>query len=106
MPRKATGCLPDDHQAVAATLKARIERLEANSPGWRLLQRPFHRADFEREREQCEPLMATVLNGTADLMVAREAQARLAGGLEALQARAKSECRLSWERSRKLRARE
>ena len=46
-----------------------------------------HRADFERERERCERLMAEVLKATADQMAAREAAARIAGELAALQAR-------------------
>ena len=77
---------PDDHHAVAAALKARIEmlvtelaKLEGISAG--------HRADFERERDRCERLMAEVLKATADLMAARETSARLAGELTALQAR-------------------
>ena len=76
---------PDDHQAVAATLKARIEleadiaKLEATAA--------VHRADFERERERCERLMAEVLKTTAELMAAREATARIAGELAAFQAR-------------------
>jgi hypothetical protein len=86
MPRAATGRSPDDHQAVIARLKARIEmldaelgRLESTAAG--------HRADFERERERCDWYMAEVLKTTADLMAAREAAARLAGELEAIQTR-------------------
>jgi hypothetical protein len=86
MPRAATGRSPDDHHAVAAALKARIEtleaelaKLEATSAG--------HRADFEHERDRCERLLAEVLKATADQMVAREAAARLAGELEAFEAR-------------------
>jgi hypothetical protein len=85
-PRPVTGRSPDDHRAVAAALKARIETLEAElakldgvSAG--------HRADFERERDRCERLMAEVLKTTADLMTAREVAARLAGEIEAYQAR-------------------
>jgi hypothetical protein len=47
----------------------------------------MHRADFERERERCERLMAEVLKGTAELMAAREAAAMIAGELAALKAR-------------------
>ena len=84
--RAVTRRSPDDHQAVVAALKARIEtleaelvRLEAAAAG--------HRADFERERERCDWYMAEVLKTTADLLAAREAAARLAGELEAFQAR-------------------
>jgi hypothetical protein len=52
-----------------------------------ILAHAYHRADFERERERCDRLMAEVLKTTADLMVAREAAARLAGELAATQAR-------------------
>jgi len=34
-----------------------------------------HRADFERERERCDRLVAEMLKATADLMAAREAGA-------------------------------
>jgi hypothetical protein len=84
--RTVTGRSPDDHRAVAAELKARIEtlaaelaKLEGVSAG--------HRADFERERDRCERLMVEVLKTTADLMVAREVAARLAGELETYHAR-------------------
>jgi NAD(P)-dependent dehydrogenase (short-subunit alcohol dehydrogenase family) len=40
---------PDDHQAVAATLKARIETLEADLAKLEA-SAAVHRADFERER--------------------------------------------------------
>ena len=74
---------PDDHQAVAATLKARIEMLEADIAKLEATA-AVHRADFERERERCERLMAEVLKTTAELMAAREATARIAGELAGL----------------------
>jgi hypothetical protein len=41
-----------------------------------------HRADFERERERAERLMAKLLRATADTLPAKEAAARLeVGGL-------------------------
>jgi DNA repair exonuclease SbcCD ATPase subunit len=85
-PRTVTGRSPDDHRAVAAALKARIETLEAELAKLEA-SAAVHRADFERERERCERLMAEVLKTTADLMEAREAAARLAGELEAFHAR-------------------
>jgi hypothetical protein len=77
---------PDDHRSVAAALKARIETLEAEL-GRLEAASAVHRADFERERDRCEGLMAEVLKTTADLMATREAAARLAGKLAAFQAR-------------------
>jgi hypothetical protein len=76
---------PGDHSLVA-TLTARIETLEADFAKVEAAA-AVHRADFERERERCERLMAEVLKGTAELMAAREAAARIAGELAALQAR-------------------
>ena len=71
-----------DHQ-VTATLKVRVEALqaelakvEASAAG--------HRADFERERERADRLMAELLRATADTMAAKETAARLEGGLARL----------------------
>jgi hypothetical protein len=73
-------------QSVVATLTARIETLEADFSKVEAAA-AMHRADFERERERCERLVAEVLKATAELMAAREATARIAGELAALQAR-------------------
>jgi multidrug resistance efflux pump len=74
---------PGSHQEVIASLKAKIEtlqaevaRLEATATG--------HRADFERERDRADRLVAEVLKATADTMAAKEATARLEGELAAL----------------------
>jgi chromosome segregation ATPase len=72
-------------QAVAATLKARIETLEAELAKLEAAA-AVHRADFERERERCERLMAEVLKATAELMAAREAAAQIASELAAFRA--------------------
>jgi hypothetical protein len=80
-----TAHLPDE-QSVVATLTARIETLESEFAKVEAAA-AIHRADFERERERCERLMAEVLKATAEMMVAREAAARLAGELAAIQAR-------------------
>jgi hypothetical protein len=77
---------PAVEQSVVATLTARIESLETDFAKVEAAA-AMHRADFERERERCERLMAEVLKGTAELMAAREAAARIAGELAALQAR-------------------
>ena len=84
--RAVTRRSPDDHQAVVATLKARVETLEAELARLETAA-AGHRADFERERERCDQLIAETLKTTADLMAAREAAARLAGELAAFQAR-------------------
>ena len=75
---------PDDHQV--ATLKARIETLEADIAKLEATA-AVHRGDFERDRERCKRLMAEVLKTTAELTAAREAAARIAGELAAFQAR-------------------
>jgi hypothetical protein len=75
----------DDHSLVA-TLTSRIETLEGDFAKVEAAA-ALHRADFERERERCERLMVEVLKGTAELMAAREAAAKMAGELAALQAR-------------------
>jgi hypothetical protein len=56
-----TGHSPGDHRLKARieTLEAELAQLEGVSAG--------HRADFERERDRCERLMAEVLKTTADL---------------------------------------
>jgi hypothetical protein len=81
-----TASSAEGDQSVVATLTARIESLEADFAKVEAAA-AMHRADFERERERCERLMAEVLKGTAELMAAREAAARIAGELTALQAR-------------------
>jgi chromosome segregation ATPase len=77
---------PGGHQAVIASLKAKIEtlqtqiaRLEATAAG--------HRSDFERERDRADRLVAEVLKATADTMAAKEATAWLEGELAALRSR-------------------
>jgi hypothetical protein len=61
--------------AKIAALQAEIARLEATAAG--------HRADFERERERADRLMAELSQATAETMAAREATARLEGFLRA-----------------------
>ena len=51
-------------------------RLEARAAG--------HRADFERERERADRLMAELLQATAETTAAKEATARLEGEVAAL----------------------
>src|SRR5262245_13266971 len=77
---------PGDHQSVINSLKAKIEtlqseiaRLEATASG--------HRADFERERDRAEQLLAELLKAAAETMAAKEATAWLEGELAVLRSR-------------------
>ncbi len=65
--------LPTDKIEV---LQAEIARLAASAA--------VHRADFERERERVDRLVAEVLQATAETMAAREATARLEDEVAAL----------------------
>jgi hypothetical protein len=56
-------------------LQAEIARLEATAAG--------HRADFERERERADRLIAEVLRATAEATAAKEMTARLEATLRA-----------------------
>ena len=49
-----------------------------------------HRADFERERERADRLMAELLQATAEATAAREATARLEGEVAVLRTRART----------------
>jgi antitoxin component of MazEF toxin-antitoxin module len=84
--RQTVSAHSSNDQSVVTPLRARIETLEAELAKVEAAS-AVHRADFERERERCERLMAEMLKATADLMAAREAAARLAGELEAVKAR-------------------
>ena len=71
---------PGDHQSVTARLKANIEVLQVELAKVEALA-SGHRADFERERERADTLMVELLKMTADAMAAKEAAARLEGGM-------------------------
>jgi hypothetical protein len=77
---------PAGDRAITATLKARVEALQAERAKVEA-SAAGHRADFEREREHADRLMAELLRATADTMVAKEAAARLEGELAALRTR-------------------
>jgi hypothetical protein len=62
--------------AKIGALQTEIARLEASAAG--------HRADFERERERADRLMAELLQATAETTAARETAARLEGEVAAL----------------------
>jgi chromosome segregation ATPase len=70
--RAGTGSL----QQGIETLQAEIARLEGKAAS--------HRADFERERERADHLMAELLKATAETLAAKEATARLEGEVDAL----------------------
>ena len=69
--------------AQIAALRADNARLEAISAG--------HRADFERERERADRLMAEVRQATAEVTAARETAARLDGEIAVLRTRARTD---------------
>jgi hypothetical protein len=88
--RPCSGRSPGDHRTItrrsSPRFKARIETLEAELARIEVAA-AGHRADFERERERCDGLMAEVLKSTAELMAAREGAARLAGEIAAIHGR-------------------
>jgi hypothetical protein len=77
---------PGGHQAGAAALKAKVETLQAELAKIEAVA-GGHRADFERERDRADKLMAELLRMTADAMTAKETAARIEGELAALKAR-------------------
>jgi hypothetical protein len=74
---------PRHDQALTGPLKARIEALQVEVAALERMA-AGHRADFERERDRGDRLMADLLKAAADAMAAKEARARLEGELEAL----------------------
>lgn len=62
--------------AQVEAMRAEIARLEAASAG--------HRADFDRERERADRLMAELVQAITEAAAAREAAARLDGEVAAL----------------------
>ena len=79
LPARSAG----DYQPVTARLKASIELLQTELAKVEALA-SGHRADFERERERADALLAELLKMTADAMAAKEAAARLEGSLAPL----------------------
>jgi uncharacterized coiled-coil DUF342 family protein len=74
---------PRPHRAGSGLLQQRIETLQAEIA--RLEEKTAsHRADFERERDRADHLMAELLKASAETLAAKEAAARLEGELEAL----------------------
>ena len=83
---RALAKLPRSSRVDAFTLKACIDSLQRELAKVEALA-AGHRADFERERDRAEQLMAEVLKAAADTMAAKEARARLEGELAALRSR-------------------
>jgi hypothetical protein len=77
---------PANHHSATAALKTQIETLQT---GLAKLEATFtaHRADFERERERLDRLMAEILRAILEAQTAKEAAAKLVGELTALQSR-------------------
>jgi hypothetical protein len=73
-PRRPGQRQPGNVPESIVALQAEIARLEAMAAS--------HRADFERERERTDRLMAELLQATAEAAAAREAAARLEGSLQ------------------------
>jgi len=84
---------PAGQQPIIASLKARIQDLESELGKMEMelgkveASAANNRADFERERERFDQLMAEQLRTTLDAMTAKEAAARLEGELAALRSR-------------------
>jgi len=73
---------PGGHQAVAG-LKQKIEALQAELAEMEVVARG-HRADFERECERTNKLLAELLKSSVETLAAREKAARLEGQLSML----------------------
>jgi hypothetical protein len=71
---------PRGDHPITATLKGRVKTLQEELVKIETLA-SGHRADFERERERAESLMVELLRATADALAAKEAAARIEGGL-------------------------
>src|SRR5262249_4699192 len=82
LPPRSPGGPPAVIAALKArieTLQAEIERLEAAAAG--------HRADFERERDRADRLLAEMLKATGDMVAAKETTEWVRGELAALRSR-------------------
>jgi hypothetical protein len=77
---------PADRYPIIASLKARVEALQAELAKVEAVA-AGHRADFERERERLDRLMVELLRSTMEAQKAKEAVARLEGELATLRPR-------------------
>ena len=73
-----------------ALLTAQVEALRADNLQLAAMS-AGHRADFERERERAEHLVAELIHATAETTAAREAAARLEGEVAVLRTRARTD---------------
>ena len=80
------GRSPPGHRADVAALKAQITELEDELAKMEVVA-SGHRADFERERDRADRMMAEMLKATADLMAVKEAAARAQRELTVLRSR-------------------
>jgi hypothetical protein len=71
----------------AFTVKACIDSLQRELAKVEAMAAAAHQADFERERNRVQHLVAELLKATADAMAARESTARLEGELLDLRSR-------------------
>jgi hypothetical protein len=74
---------PHGRRVDTFTLKACIDSLQRELAKVEALA-AGHRADFERERDRAERLVAELLKATADMMKAKESGVRLEGVLAAI----------------------
>ena len=74
---------PAGHQAVTAALKQKIEALQAELSEMEVIANG-HRADFERECERTNKLLAELLKASTETATAREKAALLEGKLSML----------------------
>jgi hypothetical protein len=81
VPRASQG--PAGHQAVTAALKQKVETLQAELTEMEAVARG-HRADFERECERTNKLLAELLKSSVETLAAREKAAQLEGRLSIL----------------------
>ena len=77
---------PAGHRVDAFTLKACIDSLQRELAKVEAMA-AGHRADFERERDRAEQLVAELLKVTADRMASKELTSQLEGELAALRSR-------------------
>jgi len=79
--------LAETRRVDAFAVKACIDSLQKELVKVEAMAAAAHRADFERERDRAQHLVAELLKATADAMAARESTARLEGELLELRSR-------------------
>jgi hypothetical protein len=79
--------LAESRRVDAFTMKACIDSLQKELAKVEAMAAAAHRADFERERDRAQHLVAELLKATAYVMAARESTARLESELLELRSR-------------------